>query len=324
MRILITGGCGFIGSHLADYHLKKNHEVQVIDNLTTGSLNNIAAIQNNPHFKFYKDDLLTWDKLDDLIDWSDRIYHLAAVVGIFKVITDPVTVLKTTLIGTQRILDSLSKNKSNKTLIITSSSSVYGDNPKHLLKEDDNLIVKPHNHPLSPYAVSKLTVESMALAYYTSKNIQVILPRLFNVIGPHQTGLYGMVVPRFIHQAYKRIPFTVYGNGEQTRSFCDVRDCISMLDLLASTPAAIGQIVNVGNDDETSINHLAKMISNIANCELKIEYISYEEAYGSDFIDTIQRRPDISKMFDLIHFKHKWPLEKTLKDLYLKIKEESR
>lgn len=315
MRIFITGGCGFIGSHLAEYHLAKGDEVHIIDNLSTGRLENIAAIQDHPHFRFDQADLLTWNNLDEAIKWADRIYHFAAVVGIFKVINEPIHIVSNNIIGCQHLLDAVSKSSSRPIVLIASSSSVYGNSSKHLLNEKDDLIIKAHNYPLSTYVISKLSDETIGLAYYRDAHIPIILPRLFNVIGPNQTGMYGMVVPRFVKQACKNESLTIYGEGTQTRSFCDVRDVVVMLDLLAQNPKAIGEIINVGNDHEISINDLAIQVCQLAKKPLKKQYIPYKEAYGVDFTDITQRRPDLSKFFKLTNFTHQWTLEQTIMDL---------
>lgn len=315
MKIFITGGCGFIGSNLAEYHLKKGDDVHVVDNLTTGSLQNIQDLKKFSNFSYCVNDILSWNELEKELIWCDRIYHLAAIVGIFRVIKTPIQVVNTSLLGTQRILDIMKVLNLKSTLVISSSSAVYGVNPNKLLNENDNLIVKPHNYPLSAYAISKLATESLALAYFHESNISIILPRLFNVIGPHQTGQYGMVVPRFIKQALLKEPLTIYGDGNQSRSFCDIRDCVTALDLVASNENTVGQIINIGNDHEISINDLAALVCEKAKVPLNKNYISYKEAYGMDFTDTTQRRPDLSKLVDLTGFKHKWTLETTIIDL---------
>lgn len=315
MRILITGGCGFIGSHIAEHHLAKGDEVHVVDNLSTGTLQNIAAFSNNTDFCFDQADILTWHDLDKAIKSVDRIYHFAAVVGIFKVISDPINVLSSNIIATRRLFQTIADSTARPTVMIASSSSVYGDSPKNPLNENDNLIVKPPAHPLATYAISKISGEALSLAYHRSANVPVIMARLFNTIGPRQTGSYGMVVPRFVSQACHNVPFTVFGDGNQTRSFCDVRDAVTMLDLLAQQPKAIGQAVNLGNDHEISINDLAKLICKCNGRHNQSQYIPYKEAYGMEFTDITQRRPDLSKLMGLITFKHKWTLESTISDL---------
>jgi UDP-glucose 4-epimerase len=200
-------------------------------------------------------------------------------------------------------------------VVIASSSSVYGDNTKDLLCEDDNLIIKPPTDPISIYAVSKLADEVIGLSYYHTADIPVISARIFNTIGPRQIGLYGMVVPRFIHQACNNEPITVFGDGTQSRSFCDVRDTVEALDTLASHPKAIGEIFNVGNDREISINELAALVRQRSGNNVEIQHVPYHVAYGVAFTDIARRRPDLSKLINTIHFKHKWSLDDTIKDL---------
>lgn len=312
MRILITGGCGFIGSHIAEYHLGKGDEVHVVDDLSSGTLQNIATFKSNPAFHFDQTDILTWPDLDDAVRSCDRIYHFAAIVGIFKVLSDPVGVISSNVIATRRLFQSIADGSARPLVVVASSSSVYGDSPKNPLNENDNLIVKPPKHPLATYAISKISDEAIALAYYKSANIPVIMPRMFNTVGPRQTGRYGMVVPRFVSQACHNEPFTVFGDGTQTRSFCDVRDVVVMLDLLAQQPNAIGKAVNVGNDHEISINELAEVVCKCTGRKNPSHYIPYNEAYGMEFTDITQRRPDLSKLMSLISFKHKWTLESTI------------
>lgn len=315
MRVLITGGCGFIGSHLVEHHLKKGDQVHVVDNLSTGSLKNIDSFKNNSDFRFDEADLLTWKDLDKAIASSDRIYHFAAIVGIFKVLSNPKDVISNNIIATKRLFQTIADSNAKPTTVLTSSSSVYGNSPKNPLSESDNLIVKPPSHPLATYAISKITKESIALAYSTTARIPTIIARPFNTIGPRQTGKYGMVVPRFVMQACRHEPLTIFGDGNQTRSFCDVRDVVVALDSLANTPEAIGKTINVGNDIEITINDLASLVSKCAGQPTKAKYIPYEEAYGKGYTDIIQRRPDLSILFKLIKFKHKWTLTDTIQHL---------
>jgi UDP-glucose 4-epimerase len=315
MNVLITGGCGFIGSHLAEFHLNQRDQVRIVDNLSTGTLENIASFNKNPDFQFFQADILTWPGLVNAIEWSDRIYHFAAIVGMFKAISEPLSIVSTNIIGCNHLFHVIATTKFRPLVIIPSSSSVYGDNPNHLLKETDNLRVKSLPHPLATYAISKLSNESIALAYYQSAQIPVIIARLFNTIGPRQTGRYGMVVPRFVHQALQHEPFTIYGDGIQTRSFCDVRDIVSALILLAKLPTAVGEIINVGNDIEISINELADLICQCVGYSVPAHFIPYEQAYGVEFTDITQRRPDLTKLLQLTSFKHQWTLERTINNL---------
>lgn len=315
MKIFITGGCGFIGSHIAEFHLNKGDEVFVVDNLTTGSLKNIESFKNNSKFKCEIEDILTWKDLKKTVEWADRIYHFAAVVGVFKVLADRINVIRNNVLATEHLFRTIANSQARPLVIFAASSSAYGNNPKPMLNENDDLIVKPPFHPLATYAITKIAGESIALAYHESAKIPVILTRLFNTIGPRQTGYYGMVVPRFVHQALHNEPLTVFGDGTQTRSFCDVRDSVVAFDLLAKNPACIGQVINVGNDHDIHINDLAKLIDKCTGKKNRVQHIPYAEAYGLEYTDIAQRRPDISKMLKLIPFKHQWTLEQTIQDL---------
>lgn len=315
MRVLVTGGCGFIGSHLVEYHLNKGDQVHAIDNLSTGSIHNIEEFKTNPSFRFDEADLLTWRDLEKATASADRIYHFAAAVGVFNVISNPMNVVSSNIIATRRLFQAVADNNTKPMIILASSSSVYGDSPKHQLREDDDLIVKPPAHPLATYAISKIADESIALAYNRTAHLPIIIVRLFNTIGLRQTGQYGMVVPRFVGQACRHEPFTIFGNGNQTRSFCDVRDVVVALDLLANTPKAIGEMINVGNDSEITINDLAALVSQCAGTANISQYIPYEEAYEKGYTDIIQRRPDLSKLLQLTEFKHKWTLADTIHQL---------
>lgn len=315
MRILITGGCGFIGSHLLEYHLAKGDEVTVVDDLSTGSLDNIQAFQNNAKFKFYHADLLTWNGLEEVINHIDRIYHFAASVGVFHVISDRLRVVDSNIMATDRLFSAIAHSKSRPLVIVASSSSAYGDSKKIPLKETDDLIVKPPIHPLSTYAISKIADEAIAIAYYQSHQIPMMLIRLFNTIGPRQRGHYGMVVPRFVQQACQHEPFTIFGDGNQTRSFCDVRDVVRILDLLSEQPKAVGEIINVGKDEEITINKLATLVCECTGKANASNYIPYNEAYGQVYTDIQRRRPDLSKLNSLIECRYEWTLAQTITDL---------
>jgi len=315
MHILVTGGSGFIGSHLVAYHLAKGDQVQAIDDLSTGSIKNIAPFLSNPAFQFEQADILTWPHLEKAVQWADRIYHLAAIVGIHRVLSEPLRVMTVNINGCERLLHTISSTKARPKVIIASSSSVYGLSHKPLLNEEDELTINFIAYPILGYALSKITDEALGLAYYRTANLPVTLVRLFNTIGPRQTGRYGMVVPRFIQQALQNEAITIYGDGEQTRSFCDVRDIITALDKLANKPESSGEIINVGHDTPISINRLAELIRSKAKSNSEIKHLSYREAYGEEFTDIKQRRPDLTKLYKLTDFKHQWTLEATIDDL---------
>lgn len=312
MRILITGGCGFIGSHLIDFHLKKGNEVITVDDLSTGSMENIAPFTNLKTFKFYHNDLLTWPEIAEAVQWADRVYHLASIVGIFRVLSEPLRVMEVNLNGTYRLFKTVAESN-NRPPVIFTSSSVYGHSKKASMSEDDNLIVEPSN-PLKIYAVSKLTAETLAIAFHKQYGLPITIVRLFNAVGPHQTGLYGMVVPRFIQQACSNLPLTVFGDGNQTRSFCDIRDILASMDLLDLDSNAFN-IVNIGNDHEITINDLAQLVISSTNSTSIIKHIPYQDAYGMEYSDTAKRRPNIQKLKQLTGYEFQWPLEKTIHNL---------
>jgi len=311
MNIFITGGAGFIGSHLAEYHLKKNDAVWVLDDLSTGTYENIRSFQDNPNFQFEEGDILTWNRLEEIVKWADRIYHMAAVVGVFRVLKDPLRVLSVNTSGCVRLLEVVHQVGKKNRVIVASSSEVYGPSQKNL-NEADNLIIESHASCRWNYPVSKLSDEAYSLSYHQQCHLPITIVRLFNTIGLRQSGQYGMVVPRFIKQAIQNEPIRVFGSGNQTRSFCDIRDTVVFLDQLAHTERSIGEIVNVGNDNEITINLLAEKIKRISNSHSSIQHISYQEAYGVEYIDIPKRRPDLSKLFQLIEYRPQWDIDQSL------------
>lgn len=316
MHILVTGGAGFIGSNIAEYHLKRGDKVHVVDNLSTGSEANVAAFIENPNFRFDQADIVTWEGLDTAVAWADRIYHMAAVVGVYRVLSEPVGTMATNIAGTERLLRSVNRDSWAPQVILASSSEVYGPHTEPRLTEDDSLIIQSGAPLRWNYAISKLADEGFGLAYAREHDIPVIIARFFNTVGPRQTGRYGMVVPRFVQKAVANEPITVFGDGEQSRSFCDVRDTVVALDRLASMPdLPNGEIVNVGSDREISINELARLVIECAGSGSTIEHIPYREAYGAEFEDIRHRRPSLDKLRRLTGFEHAWTLEETLRDL---------
>jgi UDP-glucose 4-epimerase len=315
MNILITGGCGFIGSDLAAFHLSKGDHVYIVDDLSTGSLKNIAAFKDNPRFHFDKASILKWPEMNEAIQWSDGIYHLAAVIGIFRVLAEPINVVDTNIRGSELLFSAIAANGGNKKIIFASSPCVYGEAID--LSEDNDLIIRQVGHPLLAYGISKLAIEIVAAAYYKAMKLPITVIRFFNVVGPRQTGRYGMVVPRFINQVCNNEPITIFGDGTQTRSFCDVRDAITAVNLLAENDTTVGEVFNVGTPHEVSINELARIITKLAGSSSVFTYVPYLDAYGSKFTDTPQRRPIIDKLHKFIDFKHQWSLEKTINDLIL-------
>jgi UDP-glucose 4-epimerase len=315
MHVLITGGAGFIGSHLADLHIFRGDKVHVVDNLSTGSRANLTRHARNKNLHASFEDIRSWDGLDNAVAWADRVYHLAAVVGVKRVLENPVRVLATNVSGTERLLEAIHKGGWNPTCIVASSSEVYGCNPDASFDELSGLTFRSGSPLRWTYAVTKLVDEFYAMSHqrYYSQNICVT--RLFNTIGPRQVGTYGMVVPTFVHQAINDLPITVYGDGRQTRSFCDVRDTIRALDALASSESCAGQIVNVGNDREVSIGELAELVKQRTGSHSRIEHLDYSRAYGQEYDDIRHRRPDLSRLRELTGFEPEWSLEETIDDL---------
>ena len=315
MNILITGGAGFIGSNLAAYHMRLGDHVFVVDNLSTGSLANIEPFRGNPAFRFAEADILQWAGLNDAVAWADRIYHMAAVVGVKKVLEDPVAVMSTNMSGTERVLRAIHGGQHTPQVIIASTSEVYGFNTNERFAETDNIVLPSAGRLRWAYAVTKLADEFLAFSYARKFGLHIAVVRLFNTIGPNQVGHYGMVVPRFVQQAVNNEPLTIFGEGSQTRSFCDVRDTVVALDLLAGCPEAWGEVVNVGNDEEISIRNLAMQIVQRARSASPLHCMSYGDAYGEEFEDIKHRRPELNKLRALTGFAPRWTLGNTLDDL---------
>lgn len=315
MHVLITGGAGFIGSHLVDLHLSRGDQVHVVDDLSTGARANIAQHEDNPCFRFDEADVLTWDKLDRVVGWADRIYHLAAIVGVYRVIAEPTKVLATNIVGCERILRAAHAGGWKPQMVIASSSEVYGHNDESLLREDQDLTVSTRAGTRWGYSVSKIADEALGLSYAQRYGIPAVIARFFNTVGPRQVGRYGMVVPRFVAQAVRNEPITVFGGGHQTRSFCDARDTVVALDALATHGKRNTFVANVGNDREISILQLAELVIERANSRSVIEHVALKEAYGEDFEDIRRRRPDLSRLRSMTGFAHRFTLEQTIDDL---------
>lgn len=316
MNVLVTGGSGFIGSHIVEYHLNRNDVVHVIDDLSTGKKENIGSLQEHPNFHFIQADLLTYPDIYNDVAWADRIYHMAAVVGVLKVINDSERLLATNITGTERLLRAARVSKRKPRILLASTSEVYGPGRSNKpLNEKSKLVMGAGRKSCAVYAVSKLAIEYFGLSYFDHYELAVTVMRIFNTIGPRQQGQYGMVVPRFIRWALDNEPISIYGTGEQSRSFGDVRDMVAIMDKIASNPEAIGQIVNVAHDQEISINNLAKLIKKLAHSDSKIIHKSYDEAYGEGFEDYMYRRPSVTKLRKLTKHRYQWDLKKTLLDL---------
>ncbi len=311
MDILVTGGAGFIGSNLCDRLISDGETVTVVDNLSTGFLENIQHLLGHPNFKYINDTILNEERMEELIRGVDCIIHLAAAVGVKYVLENPLTSIETNIKGTEVILRFA--NKYNKRVLIASTSEVYGKHMHAPLKEDDNLIYGPPSTMRWSYAAAKLVDEFTALAYHRTKKLEVVIFRCFNTIGPRQTGLYGMVVPRFIKQALRDEPITVYGDGTQTRTFTYVGDVVEALVRLMRCDEAIGEVVNIGGKDEISILELAEKIKALSHSASDITLVPYSNVYGRDFEDMMRRVPSLEKLESLIDYTPATPLDETLR-----------
>ena len=315
MHVLITGGAGFIGSHLVEHHLHNGDQVHAVDDLSTGSLDNLRPYLDDVRFRFDEADILTWDGLDKAAAWADRIYHMAAVVGMFRVLSEPIQVMAINVAGTERLLRAVHAGGWQPRVLLASSSEVYGPRENDRLREDSDLVLRSGAVIRWNYSVSKLADEALALSYVRKFDLHIAIARLFNTIGPRQSGRYGMVVPRFVRQAANGEPITVYGDGSQSRCFCDVRDTVAAMVGLLETDACKGEIVNVGNDREVTILELAEMVRERARSSSPIERLAYSEAYGEDYEDIPRRKPHLGKLLGLTGFRHRYALEETLDEL---------
>lgn len=310
MRALITGGAGFIGSHLAERLLGEGHEVLVVDNLSTGRFANIRHLESNPRFRFVLGTILDERLMKELVEQCDEVYHLAAAVGVEYIINNPLQSLTTNIRGTEIVLEMANRGKQK--VIIASTSEIYGKNGSKPFKEDDDRILGSTRINRWSYATTKAVDEFLALAYWKERKVPVVIVRFFNVIGPLQTGEYGMVVPRFVKQALLNRPITVYGDGEQRRCFTDISDAIDGLLALVRHSDAVGEIFNLGTSEEISINALALKIKEMTESTSPIEYIPYEQVYGSSYEDMKYRVPDLGKVRALVNYEPKVTLDQAL------------
>ena len=301
MKALITGGAGFIGSHLSEELLSRGQEVVAFDDLSTGSTSNIAHLQNAPGFRFHRGSVLDSSDLPGLIEEADLIYHLAAAVGVKYVLEHPLAALETNARGTENVLR-LAEQHGKTKAILASSSEVYGKTPQVPFREDDDCVLGPTSVSRWGYSCSKALDEFMALAYYREKGLPVVVLRLFNTVGPRQSSRYGMVLPRFVSRALAGDPITVYGDGEQMRSFTSVKDVVKAMADIALVPSAEGQVFNVGSDREISINSLAELVRQVINSRSEIVHIPFSEVYGTEFEETRRRLADISKIQKYIDY----------------------
>ncbi|MCP4548224.1 MAG: NAD-dependent epimerase/dehydratase family protein [bacterium] len=311
MKYLVTGGAGFIGSHLCEYLLDQGHTVHVVDNLSTGSLKNIDHLSDHPRFQITVDTVLNPFVMERMVQEADMVFHLAAAVGVKLIIEQPVATMETNLQGTETILKLAARH--GKKVLITSTSEVYGKNNKLPFDEDDDCTYGPTTTGRWSYAYSKAIDEFMAFAYLQECNVPVIVTRLFNTVGPRQTGRYGMVIPRFIRQALHNESITVYGSGQQSRSFTFVGDVVKALVDLSECEDAVGKVFNVGNDERVSIEDLAQKIKLMTGSTSKIKYIPYEEAFANNYEDMMHRMPSLKKINKLIGYRPTMDLDSILR-----------
>lgn len=322
MKILITGGAGFIGSHLAEEYLKRGDDVYIIDDLSTGSMDNIQFLKEDQRFKeklfVTIDTILNHDAMLELIGTCDLVLHMAAAVGVRYILDNPLESIKTNIQGTEKVLELCTKFK--KRVLIASTSEVYGKHTHAPLVETDNIIYGPSSKSRWSYAAAKLMDEFTSLAYYRTYGLKVAICRLFNTVGPRQTGTYGMVIPRFVTQALNNEPITVYGDGKQTRTFTYVKDVVGALMSLMEADEAVGDVYNVGGIEEVSILDLAERIIQKTGSKSTIELIPYDEAFGKDFDDMQRRVPGIEKIKQLVGFEPTTNLDTILDEViaYLK------
>lgn len=300
-RALITGGAGFIGSHLAEALLAQGWEVEIIDNLSTGSMENIAHLKDHRRFSYVLDTVLNRPLMLELVDRADVVFHLAAAVGVRLVVERPIYTIETNIKATEFVLKLASRKR--KPVLLSSTSEVYGKLDKPKFTEEDDLLLGPTSRARWCYAASKIIDEFLAKAYYKERGLPTVVVRLFNTIGPRQTGRYGMVVPRFVRQALRGEPITVYGDGTQRRSFTWVGDVVNAMISLIQHPKAYGEVFNIGHTKEISIYELAVMVKEMTKSPSEIVFVPYEQAYEVGFEDMPRRLPDISKIQNLIGYK---------------------
>ena len=310
MKILITGGAGFIGSHLSEKLLSMGHKISVIDNLSTGRFANIRHLLKNENFNYTIDSVLNREVLEKLIAENDLIYHLAAAVGVKYIIDNPLLSLRTNIVGTENVLEFANKYK--KKVLITSTSEIYGKSVKVPFKEEDDRLLGSTHISRWSYSSAKAIDEFLALAYYREKRLPVVIVRCFNTVGPRQTGQYGMVLPKFVKNALLNHPLTIYGDGKQSRCFTYVDDVVDGFIKLMGEKKAIGEIFNIGTSEEITIEELAKKIKTKTKSKSKLDYIKYEDAYEEGFEDMRRRVPDLTKIKNLIGYKPRYSLDDIL------------
>lgn len=307
MKYLITGGAGFIGSHLAEALLGRGEEVFILDDLSTGSVQNIRHLKTQPRFHYIFDSITNKSLLAELVDESDVVFHLAAAVGVRLIVESPVRTLETNVYGTQLVLDAASKKR--KLVFTASTSEVYGKSDKVPFREDADLVLGATTKGRWSYAASKALDEFLAISYWKERKQPVVVVRLFNTVGPRQTGRYGMVLPNFVSQALKGAPITVFGTGQQSRCFCDVRDSVEAILRVVGSEKCVGEVVNIGSDREVTVEGLAQMVKERTQSESPIHYIPYDQAYEPGFEDMQRRVPALDKLQRLTGFRPATSLE---------------
>ena len=313
MKVLITGGAGFIGSHLAEAMLADGHRVVVVDDLSTGSLDNLVVAADDPNFRFVRESVRNESTMTVLIDSCDMVFHLAAAVGVQLIVDRPVHTIETNIHGSEVVLNLA--NKFGRKILVASTSEVYGKNTKVPFSEDDDTTLGSTRFTRWSYACSKMVDEFLALAYHDQYGLPTIACRLFNTVGPRQTGQYGMVVPRFVRSALAGEDIEIYGTGQQSRCFCNVADVVEALVRLIDCPDAVGQVVNIGCQESVTIEALADTIIAMTSSTSDKRFLSYEQAYGRPFDDMLVRIPDLTRIKSLIGFEPKYSLEQTLQQI---------
>ena len=313
MKALITGGAGFIGSHLAQRLLQTGHQVVALDNLSTGSLKNITAFRDHPDFRFVFDSVRNAQTMHVLTEQCDMVFHLAAAVGVRLIVDEPVHTIETNIHGSEVVLEIA--NKFQKKVLLASTSEVYGKSEAVPFCEDDDTVLGSTRFSRWSYACSKAIDEFLGLAYHQQYGLPVVITRFFNTVGPRQTGQYGMVIPRFVESALKNEPLLIYGTGKQSRCFADVGDVVEAVVSLMNAPDAPGRVYNIGATDEVTIEDLADRIISMTNSRSEKKYISYEQAYGKPFDDMMRRVPSLERIKQVIDYTPKASLEKTLQSI---------
>jgi len=318
MNILVTGGAGFIGSHLCERLISDGHNVTVIDDFSTGRAANLAILSNSPNFTLIEGSILDANTLNPLVNKADYVFHLAAAVGVFNIVKFPLNSLLTNIRGTENVLEAA--HKTNKPVFLTSSSEVYGKNVSDSLKESDDRILGSPVTLRWSYSEAKAIDESLAYAYFIEKQLETRIVRFFNTVGPRQLGAYGMVVPRFVKAALSDEPISIYGDGNQTRCFAHVSDVVDAVMALAFAGNTIGKVINIGNDFEISINDLAQKIIEVTGSKSRIIYVPYSEAYGDGFEDMERRVPNIDLINQLVGWKPRRDLSRMIEDISSEMK----